>query len=111
MDPEGNKFWFDTKTGKTTLEDPLALSTDDEDYMDKDAEDIIIGWADIRRSFYMESRREAKVAEERSEGTKLVSSSEGKRESNARINQSPTSPMRKILTLMKPYSQKNLQQR
>ena len=27
---------------------PLALSTDDEDYMDKDAEDIIIGWADIR---------------------------------------------------------------
>ena len=35
-DPEGNKFWFDTKTGNTTLEDPIAMSTDDEEYMDKD---------------------------------------------------------------------------
>ena len=89
-DPEGNKFWFDTKTGRTTLEDPLALSTDDEEYMDTDAEDETIGWVDIRRSLYLAAMREAKEAEggDNFENVQTSGGVEGKRESKVQTKPS-----------------------
>ena len=44
----GLKFWYDTTKEITMLEDPLALSSSDEEYMDSDMENDAVGWTEMK---------------------------------------------------------------
>ncbi len=58
---DDRRYWYNTKTEETTLEDPLALSSSDEEYMSSAAEDDAVGWTELKQALVREKNGESKA--------------------------------------------------